>query len=54
MYTGNYLGDNYNPYEYASESTSHDLYHRLESEPINVKGAIGILTIVIGILLWKS
>jgi hypothetical protein len=51
MYTGDYLGDNYNPYEYAAED---DLYSRLESNPINIKGAIGIIGIVIGILILKS
>jgi len=59
VYTGDYqTNDNYNPYKYVNEAPfgaeEKDLYSRLETEPLNMKGAAGMFIAIVGILLWKA
>ena len=59
-YTGDYqtVAD-YNPYKYTSQAPfgaepEYDWYRKMETEPMNMKGASGILMIVIGFILFKN
>jgi hypothetical protein len=59
VYTGDYqTNDNYNPYKYVNQAPfgaeEKDLYSRLETEPLNMKGAAGMFIAIVGILLWKA
>ena len=51
VYTGNYqTNDDYNPYKYVNQAP----FGAEETEPMNMKGAVGMFIAIVGILLWKA
>ena len=62
-YTGNYTTagsqDGYNPYKYTTEAPfgaepEYDWYTKMETEPMKMKGAVGMLMVVVGIIMFKN
>ena len=65
VYTGDYqTNDNYNPYKYVNEAPfgaeDNDPWEwykedtMVRVEPLNMRGASGMLMVVIGIMLWQA
>ena len=53
-YTGDYqTNDDYNPYKYVNQAPF-GAEDRLETEPLNMKGAVVMFIAIVGILLWKA
>ncbi len=54
-YTGNYTTagsqDGYNPYKYTTKAPFGS--ESFEPEPLNIQGAVGIITVLLGIVLFN-
>ncbi len=51
-YTGDYqIVDDYNPYHYTDKAPFGS--ESFEPEPLNIQGAVGIITVLLGIVLFN-